>query len=128
MSEATSAEAAATERAVTERATAGKAALTARMAHREARRGRRNVNMGRKAMLGHIGTARHMALREDAGRRMVRMIVEVVGSNAGQREITLAHNEAAIDRIVVVAWNTGVLALSGGRLRCRYGGADPAEQ
>ena len=77
-------------------------------------------------MLRNISTARHVALRGEAGRRIVRMIVDVVGWNIGQRDISLACNEAAVDRIVVVAWNT--CALSGGRLRCRYGSADPAEQ
>jgi hypothetical protein len=122
--EAAAAEAAATERAVTERTTA-----ESRVAHREAGRGMDsgNVNMGRKTMLGNISTARHVALRGEARRRMVRMIVDVVGWNIGQRDISLACNEAAVDRTVVVAWNTWS-ALSGGRLRCRYGSADPAEQ
>ncbi len=54
------------------------------------------------------------------------MNVEVVGWNIGSWEIGIAVNEAAVDRIVVLAWDTW--ALRGGRLRCRDGSADPAEQ
>jgi hypothetical protein len=54
------------------------------------------------------------------------MSVDAVGWNIGPRGISLAINEATIDRIVVVAWNTW--GLSDGRLRCRYGSTEPAEQ
>ena len=82
--------------------------------------------LGRKTMLRNIGTACRVTPRGEAGRRMIRMSVDAVGWNIGPRDISLAVNEATIDRIVVVAWNTW--GLSDGRLRCRYGSTDPAEQ
>jgi hypothetical protein len=47
-----------------------------------------------------------MVVRGEAGGRTVRMNVEVVGRNNAPWEIGIAVNEAAVDGIVVPAWDT----------------------